>query len=756
MNSIIDETNPLYVCFLRAKKAHANITDIDLKSALKIKGVVKIYTGQDLAKTNLDALVCCWQSPQKNLIKKPTYPILALNKAHYMGQPICAVIAEKPDIAKQACDAIIVDFDDLPPLIDMRQALNAKSFLHPEIPHNLCFEWMLGDEISIDKIFQNADYTTSLNFKHPRFIPHLLKQRLAIGQYDTKNDHYMLTTTSAQPHVLRSLIANFVLNIAEDKLRVKTADLNGDGAPQINIGSEEILVLWASAQLKKTIQWSAQDTEKAIINLHIGDHLSKIDLALDHSGRFLAVRADILSNMGAYLATFSPITPILSHLGPLTGQYHIPNVFCRIKGVFTNTVPTGVCYENPSAPTASLTEMIIHQAGDEMGIDPLEIRKLNVIQTHQFPYQTATGIEYHQSDYVDLIDQAVNLQKLKKIQARNKKSQSQDRLRGIGMATYVKACLLTPQFLKQHITSHFKPYETARITIDHKAHIKIYIALSLSLQHQHIILQAIHKRFLLNIKHIEILHGDSDYAPPSTALHYAAPLWVSLATILSTIEQSMDKICRMSANLFDVKEQPIIFNDGVFKLNNSGQSKTFEQLIHALNESNQSELTKKRYIMEDTVFYAPPTSLLVAGADLCEIEIDINSGLVFVVRVSHIDDGCYPISSAMANNQIQSKLTHDINQTLFEHVYYNDQAHCIVESYHLDANIYHANPIHFNVKNNADYFEEAQQPMHLMPSTTSGYSPALINAVSETLKLYGIKSLNPPFTPFKIWQAIQS
>src|SRR6056300_1157573 len=404
----INRPNQTYTYMLRSSSAHAKFS-LDTSNASKAKGVVRIFVGTDM---EVGSIPCGWQVDSKDgtPMREPAHPPIAKDKVRYVGEIIAVIIAETLEDAKNAAELIDVNYDDIPVIIDMQEALdNSKGLVHDEIESNVCYDWEIGDSEAVDKAISEATHITTLNIRNNRLIPNAMETRSAIGDYEHATGQYTLYTTSQNPHVIRLLMGAFVLGLPEHKLRVIAPDVGGGFGSKIFHYAEEVVVTWAAKRVGRPVKWTADRSESFISDAHGRDHITHAELAMDDDGRFLGLRVSTRANLGAYLSTFGPSVPTYLYATLLAGTYTTPAIHCNVKSIFTNTVPVDA-YRGAGRPEATyLIERIVDKAAREMGISQVEIRRRNFIKPEDFPYQTPVALEYDTGDYEAAVEKALEL-----------------------------------------------------------------------------------------------------------------------------------------------------------------------------------------------------------------------------------------------------------------------------------------------------------------------------------------------------------
>src|SRR5690242_5251847 len=403
----INRPGQLHAYLLRSPHAHAEIVDIIKGEAEKAPGVVAIFTGDDL-KTG--GLPCGWlvNSKDGSPMIEPPRPLLAQGKVRHVGDPVAVMVAETREDAKDAAELIQVRYKELPAVVASDEAVKPGSpQLFGAAANNLCSDWHLGEKAAVDAAFAKAHHVTRLELFNNRLVSNPMEPRAALGELDRATGEYTLYTTSQAPHVHRLLIAAFVLQIPEHKLRVVAPDVGGGFGTKGSLYNEQALVLWLAAKVGRPVKWTAERGEIFLTDNQARDHLTKAELALDKDGKFLAMRVATLANLGAYLGSFAPAIPTWCYGTLLAGNYRTPAIYVEVKGVFTNTAPVDA-YRGAGRPEACyVVERLVDSAAREMKIDPAELRRRNFIANDAFPYATPVGLTYDSGDYFKTLEMAL-------------------------------------------------------------------------------------------------------------------------------------------------------------------------------------------------------------------------------------------------------------------------------------------------------------------------------------------------------------
>src|SRR5258707_689496 len=431
--------------FVRSPHAHAKVKGIDSSAAMKMPGVVGVLTGQQIVDDKVGNLICGWAVTSKDgsPMKMGAWPAMAPETVRFVGQAVAVVIAETKNQAKDAAEAVVVNYEELPAAADIRAAIKPGApQLHPEAPGNVVYDWHLGDEGAVEDAFSKAANVVTLNLTNNRLVPNAMEPRAAVADYDEAEEHYTLYTTSQNPHVARLVLSAFYNIAPEHKLRVIAPDVGGGFGSKIYIYPEEMVALWASKKVRRPVKWTGDRTEAFLTDAHGRDHVSKAEMAFDKDNKILGLRVKTHANFGAYMSLFSSAVPTYLYVTLLSGQYVIPAIYAEVMGVYTNTTPVDA-YRGAGRPEASyLLERMMETAARQLKVDPTELRAKNFI--NQFPYQTPVIMAYDVGDFHASLQAAKKAIDYEGFAARKAKAKSEGKLRGLGVSCYIEACGIAP------------------------------------------------------------------------------------------------------------------------------------------------------------------------------------------------------------------------------------------------------------------------------------------------------------------------
>src|SRR6195256_6221030 len=394
--------------FVRTPPPHAKVKGIDPAAAMKMPGVVGVLTGKELVDDKVGNLICGWAITSKDgtPMKMGAWPAMAPETVRFAGQAVAVVIAETKNQAKDAAEAVVVEYEELPAAADIRAAIKPGApQLHPEAPGNVIYDWTIGDEAATAAAFKSAANVVSLDITNNRLVPNAMEPRAAIAEYNDAEEHFTLYTTSQNPHVARLVLSAFYNIAPEHKLRVVAPDVGGGFGSKIFIYPEEMVALWASKKAGRPVKWTGDRSEAFLTDAHGRDHLTKAELAFDQDNRITALRVKTYANLGAYMSLFSSSLPTYLYATLLSGQYNIPNIFAEVISVYTNTTPVDA-YRGAGRPEASfVVERLMETAARQLKVDPAELRRKNFITA--FPHQTPVIMAYDAGDFNASLDSAM-------------------------------------------------------------------------------------------------------------------------------------------------------------------------------------------------------------------------------------------------------------------------------------------------------------------------------------------------------------
>jgi carbon-monoxide dehydrogenase large subunit len=755
----INRPGQSHAWILRSPHAHATINSVDTSKAEKADGVIAILTGADMAADGIGGLPCGWQIHNKDgsPMLEPGHPPLAHEKVRYVGDQVAIVIADTRDAARDAAELIEVDYGVLPAVINMDSALAGGALVHDDVPNNRCFDWEIGEKDAVEEAFAAADHVVSIDLVNNRLIPNAMEPRAAISDFDRSTNQYTLFTTSQNPHVIRLLMGAFVLQIPEHKLRVVAPDVGGGFGSKIFHYAEEAILTWAAAKVHQPIKWTAERSESFATDAHGRDHESHAELALDKSGKFLGLRVATKANVGAYLSTFGSSVPTYLYATLLAGVYTTPAIYAEVQTVFTNTVPVDA-YRGAGRPECTyLLERLVTKAAREIGIDPVELRKMNMIQPDQYPYQTPVALLYDCGDSPATFESALTASDYAGFEKRRAAAEKSGKLRGIGISTYVEACGIAPSAVAGALGARAGLYESAQVRVHPTGSVTVYTGTHNHGQgHETTFAQLVSESFGIPIDQIEISHGDTDQVQFGMGTYGSRSLAVGGPAILNACNKVIDKAKKIAAHIMEADVSDIEFADGKFTVAGTDKEMAFGEISLAAYVPHNYPIEEIEPGLDENAFYDPLNFSFPGGAHICEVEVDPDTGDIDVISFTAVDDVGRVVNPMIVEGQVHGGLAQGVGQAMLEGCVYDDDGQLLTGSY-MDYTMPRADDLpSFSVATQS--VMGASNPLEVKgvgEVGAIGSPPAVVNAILDALAPLGVEDISMPATSLKVWQAIQ-
>ena len=757
----INRPGQLYAYVKRSDRPHAKINGIDTGAAAKAPGVAAVFTGADMAAESIGGLPCGWQIHNKDgsPMAEPPHPVMAVGKARHVGDPVAVVIAETRQQAKDAAELITIDYTDLPGVATMAAALApGAATVHDDVPGNVCYDWHIGDKSVVDGVFANAHKVVRLELTNNRLIPNAMEPRAAVGDYDVNSGEYTLYTTSQNPHVIRLLMGAFVLHIPENKLRVVAPDVGGGFGSKIYHYAEEAIVTWASAKVHRPVKWTAERTESFMSDAHGRDHVSTAEMAIDAQGTFLGLRVSTQANMGAYLSTFAPCVPTYLYATLLAGTYKTPVIYCEVKAVFTNTVPVDA-YRGAGRPEATfLLERLVDAIAHDTGIDRVELRRRNFIPADAFPYQTPVALQYDSGDYQTTLAVALKNADWAGFEARRTAAKARGKLRGIGISTYLEACGIAPSAVVGSLGARAGLYEVANIRVHPTGSVTVFTGSHSHGQgHETTFAQLVVDQLGVPLDQVEVVHGDTAKIPFGMGTYGSRSLAVGGTAMVKAMDKIIAKGKKIAAHLLEASVEDIEFANNTFTVAGTDKSKTLTDISLAAYVPHNYPIEELEPGLDETAFYDPKNFTFPGGCHIAEVEIDPYTGMVAVVNFTAVDDVGRVVNPMIVEGQVQGGIAQGIGQALLEAAIYDPSGQLMSGSM-MDYTMPRAD----NLPNIHVATENTMCTHNPLGSKgcgevgAIGSPPAVINAIIDALRDYGVRHMNMPATCEKIWSIINA
>lgn len=747
-----------YAGFVRSQVAHGDIKSIDASGALEMDGVIAVLTGDEMAADGVGPLPCGWMIHSKDgeEMKAPGNPALAVGKVRHVGEPFAIVVAETKDAAKSGAEAVMADIEELPAVADVVDALaEGAPQLHDDVPGNLCYNWALGDGDAADAAIEAAAHVTRLKIRNNRLIPNAIEPRACIAGFDPADSSYTLRVTSQNPHVHRLVLSAFVGLAGEHKITVISPDVGGGFGSKIFIYPEETAALWASKRVGRPVRWTAERSESFLVDRHGRDHATEAELALDADGNFTGLRVKTIANMGAYLSAFASAVPTWLYGTLLAGQYKTPAISVEVDAVFTNTCAVDA-YRGAGRPEATyVLERIVEKAARETGRDPAELRRQNFIPTDAFPYDTPVALTYDTGDYDASLTKCLEVADYAGFEARRAEAETRGKLRGIGFSCYIEACGIAPSQVAASLGAGLGLFESARVAVNATGNVQVYVGTHNHGQgHETTFSQIVAERLGISVDDVDIIEGDTSKVQYGLGTYGSRSLAVGGSAIVGALDKIVEKSRKIAAHMMEADVAGVEFEDGIFSDKASNKTITFPEIAFSANVPHNYPLDELEPGLNEGSFYDPANFTYPAGAYLCEVEVDPETGVVDIEAFTAVDDFGRVINPMIVEGQVHGGIAQGVGQAMLENAVYDPQSGQLLTGSFMD----YAMPRADDLPNFA--LEMTETPCTHNPLGSKGCGeagaigspPALINAITNAI---GIPDMDMPATPEKVWRACQ-
>ncbi len=733
---------------LRSPHAHARIKAIDTTAALAAPGVLAVYTGADVAAAGLGDLPCFvarmipLKRPDGRPMFLPPRPALARDKVAFVGDPVAFVVAETKAQARDAAELIDVDYDSLPVNVVAKRAVEAGTpAVWEGCPDNICYRHEVGDRSSTDTAFTAAAHVTRLELPMPRVAINAMEPRAALGEYDRFEERYTLTSGNQFPHDIRNWLADDVLKVPESRVRIVSPDMGGSFGLRATIFPEFPLVLWAAKQLGRPVKWTNERSE-GMLEEQARDMTMAVELALDAEGIFTGLRVRCIASMGAYLSNFGPV-PAIGNIGGIAGVYRTPAIHAEIFGVFTNTSPTGP-YRGAGRPEAtSAIEQAIDLAARELGLDRVELRRRNIIPASAMPYKTPLTYHYDCGEFEANMDRALEMADAAGFEARRTAARESGRLLGLGIANAV-----------EQAAGMFD--EGGEIRFDRQGNATILMGTHSHGQgHETVFRQLLADKLGLDFESMRYVQGDTDLVSYGHGTGGSRVSGLGGGALLGASVKIIDKGRAIAAHALEAPEQDIEFAEGRFTVAGTDRSLSLKEIAAMafqpalLPPGMESGLTGfATFKTEGPTF---PNATHVA-----EVEIDPETGTVRIVRYVAVDDVGTVMNPLLLKGQLHGGIVQGAGQILGEQIQWDESGQVLSGSF-MDYTMPRADDMpFFEIETNP--VPSPRNPLGIKgagEAGTVGAVACLTSAILDALAPLGVRALDMPATPERVWRAIR-
>jgi carbon-monoxide dehydrogenase large subunit len=742
----------LHGALLRSPVAHARIVSIDTSRAQAHPGVRAVITGKDLEPLNL-----AWAPT----LSADVQAVLATDKVRFQGQEVAFVVADDRYAARDAVELIDVDYEILPPVVDAKRALD------PDAPvirddlegrtDNHIFDWEAGDKAATDAVFARAEVVVSQDMVYPRSHPAPLETCGAVADYDPVDGKLTLYETTQAPHAHRTLYA-LVAGIPEHKIRVVAPDIGGGFGNKVGIYPGYVCAVVGSIVTGKPVKWVEDRSENLMSTSFARDYHMHGEIAATRDGRILAVRTNVLADHGAFNATAQPTKYPAGFFHIFTGSYDIEAAHCSVTGVYTNKAPGGVAYACSFRVTEAvyLVERLVDVLADELGMDPAELRLRNFIRPEQFPYPNKTGWEYDSGDYERAMRLVLDMAGYDELRREQAEKRARGELMGIGVAFFTETVGAGPRKHMDIVGLGMADGAELRVHPTGKAVVRISVQTQ-GQGHETTFAQIVAEEIGIPPEDIEVVHGDTDQTPFGLGTYGSRSTPVSGGAVAMVTRKVRDKAKLIAAAMLEVRPEDLVWEKGRFHVaGDPSQGRTIAQI--ALAAHGTIELPEGvDGNLDAEVTYDPPNLTFPFGAYLCVVDIDPGTGVVKVRRFVAVDDCGTRINEMIIEGQVHGGLTDGVGMALMQIIDFDDEGNCLGGSF-MDYLL----PTAMEVPDWETGHTVTPSPHHpigakgIGESATVGSPPTVVNAIVDALEPFGVRHVEMPCTPGRVWAAMRS
>jgi carbon-monoxide dehydrogenase large subunit len=745
----------VYMSVVRSPYAHARIRRIDTKKAAAMPGVLGVYSGQQMKDAGFGPIPCAWVVPGSDT-KTPAYPPIAIDTVRYVGNAVAIVVASDRYQARDAADAVDVDYEPMAVAVDAFEATKKGApQLHADVPNNICFHWVVngGDT---DAAFKSAEVVVKDHIINQRLIPNAMEPRAALAQYSSGMGELTLWSTTQNPHIARFLLS-LDTGIPEHKIRVIAPEVGGGFGSKIPHYPEDSMAVFASKTLNRPVKWTEGRSENYRSTIHGRDHIQDVEMAAKKDGTIVGLRAKVWANLGAYLSTASTGIPTILHGLMLSGVYKIPNIHEDVYGVFTNTTPVDA-YRGAGRPEATfIVERLVDLLARELKMDPVELRRKNMIPPFTEGYPVATGLVYDTGNYEGALKKALEMADYRGLRKQQADMRAKGQYLGIGLCTYAEICGLGPSQVAGAVGFGGGLWESAIVRFHPSGKVNVMVGISPHGQGEETTFaQIVANELGVGVDDVEILHGDTDQTPMGWGTYGSRGTAVGSGALMGAIGKIKDKARTLTAHLLEASVDDIDYADGKFFVKGSPDKfKTIQDVALMANVAwNMPKGLEPG--LEASAFFDPPNFVYPFGAHIAVVQVDIETGEVKLERYIAVDDCGKVINPMIVEGQIHGGIAQGVGQALWEGAVYDDQGQLLSGSM-MD----YAVP-------KAQFFPKFELAMTetltkvnplgvkgIGETGTIASTPAVYNAVADALAPLGVKTINMPLTPERVWRAIR-
>ena len=742
----------LEVALVRSPHAHARIRRIDVARAQAAPGVAAVLTGADVDGV-MRPVPCIWTLPD---MKAPTRRAITSDKARFVGDIVAAVVAHDLAMAEDAAQLVDVDYEVLPAVVDQEAAMRPGApLLHDDVPGNTAFTWKL--EAGDQSVFDTAPVKVRVHLVNQRLIPNPMEGRAVLAQWNPATSELTVWTSTQIPHLVRLQLCR-VLDLPEHRVRVIAPDVGGGFGAKQNFYPEEMLVAALAIRLRRPVKWIEQRRENFVAMTHGRDHVQDALIVGQRDGTISGIRVTSRANVGAYFSMFAPAVPTGLFGLMLSGCYRLPVISCQVYGVLTNTT-TVDAYRGAGRPEAAhLVERLVSMFAAEVGMDPVEVRQRNFIRPGEFPYTTITGVTYDSGNYAGALERALELAGYGDLRRQQAEARRAGRLYGIGVCSFVEICGIAPSQVLGAAGGGLGGWESSTVRVSPTGKVTVLTGSSPHGQGlETAFSQIVAEEFGIPMDDVEVVHGDTAQVPQGIGTFGSRSAAVGGSALVVSARRVKDKAVRIAAHLLEASADDVELTDGRFHVRGApAPSLAWSDvslqafLAHRVPPGMEPAL-------EATTFFDPSNFTWPFGTHICVTEVDPDSGEVTVLRYVAVDDCGFVMNPLIVDGQVHGGITQGLAQALYEGAEYDEGGQLLTGSL-MDYAIPKASQ--------TPAFETAHtvtlSPVNPLgvkgigEAGTIAASAAVVNSVVDALQHLGVRHLDMPLKPERVWRAIQS
>ena len=744
----------VHAAILRSPHAHARITGVDTAAAAAAPGVIAVYTGADVDGV-LAPIPCAWIPPDSE-VKAVAHPAIAKDVVRYQGDAVAVVVADTRYQAEDALELINVGYEPLPAVVNPAAAMDAGApQLHDDAPNNQAFHWVAsgGDP---DAAFADADVVVSDTIVQQRLVPNAMEPRSAVANWLKSMGELTLWSTSQNPHIVRFL-ASLITGVAEHKIRVIATEVGGGFGSKIPVYADEMIAAFCAMRLNRPVKWTETRIENFQATIHGRDHVEKVEMAATRDGKITGVRSVVHAGMGAYLSTAAPGVPTILHGLMYSGPYALSGVKADIYGVFTNTTPVDA-YRGAGRPEATfLLERLVDLVAAELGMDPVAVRRRNLIPKFDNGHDVVAGLTYDSGDYEAALDLALNRVGYSSLREEQAQARELGHYTGIGVSCYCEICGLGPSQVAGAVGFGGGLWESAVVRFHPSGKVNAYVGVSPHGQGEETTFaQIVSDTLGVPLDDVEIVHGDTDNTPMGWGTYGSRTTAVGAGALMLGLNKIKDKARALAAHLLEAAEADIEYADGQFFVRGTpDQSKSIQEIALMANVAwNMPEGMEPG--LEASAFYDPPNFVYPFGAHAAVVDVDPDNGHIELRRYVAVDDCGPQINPMIVEGQVHGGVVQGAGQALWEGAVYGDDGQLLTGSMQD-----YALPKAHMVPDIETYSSETPSPHNPLgvkgigETGTIASTVTIYNAVIDALRPLGVTRIEMPLTPQRVWQAIQ-